>query len=177
MPRSLTSPVLLLLLTATSAAVASPDDLRRREVEIESALVARLGEDARAIRAVAIDGHVILVGTVQQRVTQEMSKEVVLSLAGVDRVSNRVEAVRDPTFLDGQALLEGKDAELEIAVKRAMLRDAGEIVARALEVEAVDGVVSLRGAAPDATGREKALAAAANVPGVVRVLDLVRTAR
>lgn len=177
MPRSLTPPILLLLLTATSAAVASPDDLRRREVEIESALVARLGDDARSIRVVAIERHVILVGTVATRVTEEMAKEVALSLAGVEKVSNRLVARNDPTLLDGQILLEGKDAELEIAVKRAVLRDAGESVARAIEIEAVDGVVSLRGAAPDATGREKALAAASNVPGVLRVLDLVRAAR
>jgi len=177
MSRPLAVSALLLLLTATSAAFASPDDLRRREVEIESALVSRLGEDARSIRAVAIDSHVILVGTVTERVTQELAKEVALSLAGVERVSNRLVASNDVAWLDGSALAEGKDSELEIKVKLAVAREAGDAMARALEVEAVDGVVSLRGAAPDASGREKALAAAAKVPGVVRVLDLVRTAR
>jgi osmotically-inducible protein OsmY len=178
MSRPLAVSALLLTLFATSAAFASPDDLRRREVEIESALVARLGDDARSIRVVAIDAsHLLLIGSVELRVTEEMAKEVALSLAGVERVTNHLVAIDDKTFLDGQLLLEGKDAELELKVKRALARDAGEALARALEVEAVDGVVSLRGATPDAASRDKALATAAAVPGVVRVLDLVRTSR
>jgi osmotically-inducible protein OsmY len=167
---------LLLTLGASSAAWAAPDDLRKREVEIEAALVARLGDDARSIRAVVIDSHVLLVGTVQERVTQELAKEVALSLAGVERASNRVVALNDPTLLDGKAMVEGKDVELEIKVKRALARDAGDTVARALEVEAVDGVVCLRGTTADAAGRARAIEVATKVPGVVRVLDLVRAA-
>jgi len=167
---------ILLTVAATSVATASPDDSRRREVEVEAALVAYLGDDARSIRAVVIEGHVLLVGTVHERVTQELSKEVALSLAGVERATSRVVALNDPTLLDGKAMVEGKDAELEIKVKRALSRDAGDAVARALEVEAVDGVVCLRGSTADAAGHDRAIAVAANVPGVVRVLDLVRPA-
>lgn len=176
MSRPFAAIALLLAFGATTAAVAGPDDSRRREVEIESALVARLGDDARSIRAVVIDGHVLLIGTVHERVTQELSKEVVLSLAGVERATNRVVALNDPTLLDGKAMVEGKDAELEIKVKRALARDAGEGVARALEVEAVDGVVCLRGTTADAAGHQRAVEVATKVPGVVRVLDLVRPA-
>lgn len=176
MSRPLATATFLLLLSSTSAAFASPDDLRRREVEIESALVSRLGSDAATIRVALLESHVVLVGTVRERVTQELSKEVVLSLDGVTRVSNRVVAINDPELTEGQALLEGKDAELEMKVKRALAREAGDAVARALEVEACDGTVSLRGVASDRTSQGRALDAAARVPGVVRVLDLTRAA-
>lgn len=153
---------------------ATPDDQRRRENEIETALVARLGEDAKSIRVQFAAGEVTLSGTVRSRVTQELSKEVVLAQAGIERVSNRIEAKNDPTLADGQAQLEGKDAELEIKVKRALVRDVGDALARALEIEAVEGVVSLRGVTPSADSRARALETAAKVPGVVRILDLTR---
>lgn len=172
-----TAALLLLLPSSTPAAFASPDDLRRREVEIESTLVAWLGADAGTIRVALLDDHVVLVGQVKERVTQELAKEIVLSLEGVKRVSNRVEALHDPTLTEGQTLLEGKDAELEMKVKRAMVRDAGDAVARAFEVEACDGTVSLRGTAPDAESQKRALEAASRVPGVVRVFNLTRASR
>ncbi len=174
--RSSTSVALLLSLSSAFAVFASPDDLRRREVEMEAALVAHLGTDAGSIRVALVDDEVVLAGRVQSRVTQELAKEVALSLDGVTRVSNRIEAALDPKLTEGLALLEGKDAELEIHVKRALVRDAGDAVARALEVEAVEGVVSLRGTAPDATSQTRALEVAAKVPGVVRLLDLTRAA-
>jgi osmotically-inducible protein OsmY len=175
--RPLAAALALVSLLSAPAALASPDDLRRREVEIESLLVAKLGSDAQTIRVVLLDGRAILVGTVKSRATQELAKEVVLSLPGIERATNHVEALLDPKLTEGQAQLEGKDAELEIRVKRALARDAGDAVARALEVEAVDGVVSLRGTAPDAAGRARALDSAARVPGVVRIVDLTRAAR
>lgn len=150
--------------------------VRGREVEIERYLVERLGGDASTIRVILVGTRAVLTGSVQERVTQELAKEVVLSLDDVLSAANRIEAKYDPTLFEGQALLEGKDVELEVRVKRALLRDAGERTARALEVEAVDGVVSLRGVVADTEHRELALRTAAATSGVLRVLDLVRVA-
>jgi len=150
------------------------ESARQREAEIEAYLVERLGDDASGIRVVLVGTRAVLTGEVQERVTQELAKEVVLSLDDVLSAANRIHARYDPTILEGQALLEGKDAELEIRVKRSLLRYAGEKAARQLEVETVDGIVSLRGTVDDATHRELALKVAGETPGVRQVLDLVR---
>lgn len=152
------------------------EQVRARESAIESYLVERLGGDASTIRVILVGTRAVLTGTVQERVTQELAKEVVLSLDDVLSAANRIEAKYDPTLLEGQAMLEGKDLELEVRIKRALLREAGERTARALEVEVVDGVACLRGAVSDAAHRELALKTASETPGVKRVLDLVRVA-
>ena len=159
---------------AVSAGAVDPEEARTRERSIEKTLVERLGPDAATIRVVSLGRRVILAGEVEQRVTAELSGEVALSLDGVGDVSNRVKARRDIELVDGKLLLEGEDAQLEIEVKRALWREVGETTARALEVEAVDGVVSLRGTALDDSHRTQALASAAHVPGVRSVLDLLR---
>ena len=43
-----------------------------------------------------------------------------------------------------------------------------------IEVEAVDGVVSLRGTLPDASRKQIALDAAAKTKGVKKVVDLIK---
>ncbi len=175
-------PAVVLILAAASVAGSlqaaslqvDPATARARESTIERSLVERLGPDAASIRAVVAGSRVTLIGEVEQRVTAELSAEVTMSLDGVRGVSNRVHARRDLELLDGKLFLEGKDTELEIQVKRAIWREVGETTARALEIEACDGVVSLRGVAPDGIRRSQALASAAQVPGVRSVLDLVR---
>lgn len=165
---------LALVSPAFASEQARQEAARQREAEIEKYLVERLGDDASGIRVVLIGTRAVLTGDVQERVTQELAKEVVLSLDDVRTAANRIQARYDPTILEGQALLEGKDAELEIRVKRALLRYAGEKAARQLEVESVDGVISLRGIVDDAAHYELALKVARETPGVRQVLDLVR---
>lgn len=161
---------------AASRSVWSAPELRQREEAIESILVARLGEDASTIRAVVLDSKVILTGRVEYRTTQELAKEVVLSLDGIERASNRIEARYDPSWTEGQILLEGKDVELETRVKWALLHESRDL-ARAIEVEAVDGIVSLRGVESDPSRRLRALDTVRQVDGVRQVLDLLRGKR
>jgi osmotically-inducible protein OsmY len=157
------------------AAQPSPNEQRRLERELESALVHVLGEDARSIRVALVDDgrRAILSGEVRERTTREIAGEVVLAAHEIRRISNRVKATRSPSILEGKLYLEGRDAELEIRVKLALLRE-GRPLARALEVEAVEGTISLRGAVLDRDERERALRAAAGVPGVTRLVDLVQ---
>jgi len=164
---------LTVLAPAFASEQAQQEAARQREAEIEQYLVQRLGDDASTIRVVLVGTRAVLTGDVQERVTQELAKEVVLSLDDVRSAANRIHARYDPTILEGQALLEGKDAELEIRVKRALMRSAGEKTARQLEVESVDGVISLRGTVDDPTHRDLALKVAGETTGVRQVLDLV----
>ncbi|HEX9800462.1 MAG TPA: BON domain-containing protein [Thermoanaerobaculia bacterium] len=148
-------------------------EVRRLELKIQEALVARLGEDARPIQ-VALNGRkAFLSGTVDERVTQELAKEVVLSFDEVDSATNRIEARKTPTIAEGQAFLEGQDVEVEFRVNRAMSAALGKL-AKAINVEVVDGVASLRGPVPDATTHELAVTTAKGVAGVRQILDLLK---
>jgi osmotically-inducible protein OsmY len=70
----------------------------------------------------------------------------------------------------GRAL---SDADLETQVKSRLLGELGRF-ALEIEVEATDGVVSLRGWVPDAARERFALDTAQGVRGVERVIDLIR---
>jgi len=170
---------LALVVAAAGPAIASAGDSaeeRRLELRIRQTLVDRLGDDARTIQ-VAINGKkAFLSGTVEERVTQELAKEVVLSFSEISGATNRIEARKAPRLDQGQAFVEGSDTELEIRVRRAVAAAVGA-PAKALQIEVVDGVVSLRGTLPDVERKVLALATAKGHSGVRDVLDLIRTVR
>jgi hyperosmotically inducible protein len=171
--------IALTLALAASAAVAGTEAARPpapREESIAALLVAKLGSDASTIRVAVMRDRVVLSGEVEDRITQELASEVAASFAGVRSVTNRVEAHNAPGLPEGQLLREGQDAELERRVEKA-LKHADRASAKALEVEAVDGVVCVRGQLADAELHALALATARAVPGVTTVLDLVRVVR
>jgi len=171
--------VLALAVVAGWPAEASARDTaeeRRLETRIRQTLVERLGDDARTIQ-VAINGKkAFLSGTVEERVTQELAKEVVLSFSEIAGATNRIEARKAVRLDQGQALVEGSEAELEFRVRRAVAAALGPH-AKSLQIEVVDGVVSLRGTLPDVDRKVLALATAKGHTGVRDVLDLIRTAR
>lgn len=165
------------LLVSSAVAMAQKSlDVRRLELRIQEKLVGMLGEDARPIQ-VAINGRkAFLSGTVQERVTRQMAKEIVLSFEEIKSATNRIEAVKTPTLVEGQAFLEGQDAELEFRVSRAISAALGP-PGKEIEVEVVDGVVSLRGTVPDADTIEQAVDTAKSVAGVRQILRLLRASQ
>ncbi|MCM2268514.1 MAG: BON domain-containing protein [Thermoanaerobaculia bacterium] len=172
--------VLCALAVVMAWPAASPaEDLiekRRLENRIRQTLIDRLGEDARPIQ-VAINGKkAFLSGTVDERVTQELAKEVVLTFSEVVGVTNRIEARKARRLDQGQAFEEGTDAELEIRVRRAISAALGA-QSKSLQIEVVDRVVSLRGTLPDVERKVLALATAKDVETVRDILDLIRTVR
>lgn len=168
--------VLFVMAAWPAAAAEDPTETRRLENRIRQTLIDRLGEDARPIQ-VAINGKkAFLTGTVDERVTQELAKEVVLSFSEVVGVTNRIEARKERRLDQGQAFEEGTDTELEIRVRRAVAAALGA-QSKSLRIEVVDGVVSLRGILPDVERKVLALATAKGVENVRDILDLIRTAR
>lgn len=169
----------VLAVMAAWPAAAPAEDLaekRRLENRIRQTLIDRLGEDARPIQ-VAINGKkAFLTGTVDERVTQGLAKEVVLSFHEVSGVTNRIEARKAKRLDEGQAFDEGTDAELAFRVRRAVAAALGP-QSKSLQIEVVDSVVSLRGTLPDVDRKVLALATAKDVEKVRDVLDLIRTAR
>lgn len=153
----------------TGCAAPGPVD---REAQLRRLMVDKLGTDAEGIRVTLVDDEAILTGTVQERATQELAKEVALNFNGVGKVDNQLEAATDDTVVSGQLANEAEDARLEIEVKRAVSGELGQH-AKEVEVEVTDGAVSLRGPVPDQTRLELALGAAAKVEGIHKVVDLL----
>lgn len=150
------------------------------EQQVTTMLVNKLGDDAATIRVVVDNkGKAVLVGTTTRRSTQELAKEVALFVPGVKKVQNKVEYV--PAAPEGNVAEkavattgdEASDSGLETSVKYQLNREVGK-TAWKIEVEAVEGVVSLRGTVPDQARLDIALKTAAGVKGVKQVVDLLR---
>ncbi len=167
--------VCLASLVGVAGSAVAGDDVAEREAAIRARLVDRLGPDAADIRVLVDGKKVFLVGDLAERSTQELAKEVALSFPGVRKVVNRIVAANDAGLGGGQLGAEAKDSALESQVKGTLLTEIGRY-AGDVEVEACDGVVSLRGALPDAQRKELALKVAAGVGGVSRVVDLLSVA-
>lgn len=150
--------------------------------DVRLALIEKLGFDALGVNVDTAGGRVFLTGGVEKRATQELAEEVARSVPGVTKVENRLSlkggsAASSPV---GQAVesteLEVQDAALELRVGKNLLGEIGRH-ALSLEVESTDGVVSVRGRAPDRQRKELALRAAQDTPGVKKVIDLVEVRR
>ena len=162
-------------------AATSQDAAASLEQQLATMLVDKLGEDARTIRVIVNSkGKAMLIGTAARRSTQELAKEVALFVPGVEKVENKVEyvpaAASDANIAKQAAATTGDEASdtaLETSVKYHLNREVGKRAWK-IEVEAVEGVVSLRGTVPDQARYDIALKTAASVKGVKQVIDLLR---
>ena len=163
-----------------TTAATSQDAAASLEQQVATTLVNKLGQDAATIWVVVDNkGKVMLIGTAARRSTQELAKEVALFVPGVKKVQNKVEYV--PAASGGnvaeQAVEttgeETSDSALETSVKYQLNREVGKRAWK-IEVEAVEGVVSLRGTVPDQARHDIALKTAESVKGVKQVVDLLR---
>ena len=151
----------------------------RLEADVRLALLEKLGEDGLGVTVKATAGRVRLIGAVDKRSTQELAEEVAKAVPGVTSVDNRLSA-RDQqppgtpvARAVGHAEREVDDAALEMRVGKNLLEEIGRY-ALDLEVEASDGVVSLRGTLPDPERKSLALKAARGTAGVKQVVDLMQ---
>lgn len=151
----------------------------RLEREVRLTLLEKLGEDGLGVTVEATGGRVSLIGAVDKRTTQELAEEVTKSVPGVQSVDNRL-ATREgqsestlPGKAVGNAEREINDAVLEMRVGKNLLGEIGRY-ALDLEIEATDGVVSLRGTLPDRDRKSLALRVARDTSGVEKVVDLLQ---
>lgn len=142
-------------------------------VKVRALLLDKLGTDALGIHIEVDRGRVVLSGTVEKKPTQELAKEVALSVQGVHEVDNRI-GIAPSTTARAVAKAEGelKDAILEARVKGRLLDQVGANAMR-VEVEASEGTVSLRGAVPSESIRSTSLETARKTKGVRKVIDLI----
>lgn len=161
----------------------SQDAAAALEQKVAAMLVNKLGPDAATIRVVVDSkGKVMLIGTAGKRSTKELAKEVALFVPGVKKVQNKVEFVptagSEGNVAEQAAAKTGEetsDSALETSVKYQLNREIGK-TAWKIEIEAVEGVVSLRGTVPDQARVDIALKSAMSVKGVKQVIDLLRVA-
>jgi osmotically-inducible protein OsmY len=167
--------------TSRSAPGSRGEDVAEAELaaDVRIALLDKLGWDALDIDVEVDGGRASLSGEVDERTTQELAEEVALSVGGVQRVDNRLRvkggggSATPVSQAVGTAEREVQDAVLEMRVGRNLLAEIGRY-ALDLEVEATDGVVSLRGALPDRQRKELALRVVEETPGVRKVVDLLQ---
>lgn len=171
------------LLAAAPFAAAQATTMEKIDTEVSEALTAvavkarlitKLGGDGLAVK-VEIHGHkAVLTGEVEKKESQELAREVALSVADVKEVDNRVTqkpSERASTAEEVEA--EIKDGVLETRVKGALLSEVGRNALK-IEVEATNGVVSLRGTVPSSAISKASVAKAKSVPGVTKVVSLLR---
>ena len=167
--------LLLALVAAPGRSVAQEQQSQRdkdyaKELEIQELLFEKGGNAALGIKVTVDRTTAILVGEVPTRAAQELAEEVALSVEGIKSVKNRLQVAGGKDKNDTGE--ETADAYLETKVKRNLYSEIGKR-ARQIEVEAVDGVVSLRGTVPDESRKQIALDTATKTKGVKRVVDLI----
>ena len=151
----------------------------RLEADVRVALLEKLSDDALGVTVDASRGRVKLIGVVDKRSTQELAEEVAKSVPGVQSVDNQLSAREAPpeSTAVGKAVghteREVDDAILEMRVGKNLLGEIGRY-ALDLEVEATEGVVSLRGTLPDPERKSLALKVARETTGVKQVVDLLK---
>lgn len=162
--------VALVASVPTLLAAPSPADV---ESKVATKLVEAFGDDAKTIRVTYFEGKAILTGKVVERSTQELAEQVALFFSEISTVDNQLRAEKDRTLMEGQLQDEGMDAALESEAKATLASEIGSH-AKDVNVEAVGGVVALRGTVPDEARRKLALDSLAKLTYVTKVIDLLR---
>jgi osmotically-inducible protein OsmY len=120
-------------------------------LSVKATLIDKLGADALAI-SVSVSGQTAtLTGEVTKSPSQGLAEEVALSVAGIRKVNN---------------------VALEMKVKTILLTEIGANALK-IEVEAVDGIVSLRGRLDNPDTSKAAVKKTQAIKGVKKVVDLL----
>lgn len=151
------------------------------ELNVQLALLDNFGVDGMRVESEVVGSRVILSGTVHDPATQELAGGVVASLTGVEDVDNRIVVAQSEDFApddDTTAEMQQElaDATLEARVELVLFGAVG-LDARQIDVEAVDGTVSVGGELSSEETKAAALAAVDATEGVTQVIDMVEVAQ
>lgn len=140
-------------------------------ISVKTTLIDKLGADALAI-AVSVSGETAtLTGEVTKSPSQGLAEEVALSVPGIKKVDNKITVKHAAS---GVAASEASvnNVALEMKVKTILLTEIGANALK-IEVEVVDGVVSLRGKLDDPEISKAAIKKTHAIKGVKKVIDLL----
>jgi osmotically-inducible protein OsmY len=140
-------------------------------ISVKAKLIDKLGADALGI-TVSVSGETAtLTGEVVKSPSQGLAEEVALSVEGIKKVDNKV-AVKGAPGPVAASEASVKNMALELEVKSILLTDIGTNALK-IEVEAVDGVVSLRGKLSSAETSTEAINKTRSINGVKKVINLL----
>jgi osmotically-inducible protein OsmY len=138
---------------------------------VQAKLIDKLGADAMRI-SVSVSGETAhLSGEVAKSPSQGLAAQVALSVDGITKVINGV-TVKNAEGAAGASEASVKNVALEMKVKGVLLGEVGTNALK-IEVEVVDGVVSLRGKLDDPEASKAAVVKTRSIRGVKKVVDLL----
>lgn len=142
-----------------------------KTVSVKIRLVDKLGVDALGISVAVAGDKATLSGNVSSKANRNVAEEVALSVDGIRTVDN---GLTEKTPANAVAATETavKNASLELRVKAVLLKEIGANALK-VEVEASDGVVSLRGKPDDPETARVAVRKVRELKGVRKVVDLL----
>jgi osmotically-inducible protein OsmY len=166
------------LLSASPANAAGKSEAVPTEVSealhatsVKAKLIDKLGADALRI-TVSVSGETAtLTGEVAKSPSQGLAEQVALSVEGIKKVDNKV-TVKDAAGPVAATEASVKNVALEMKVKGILLAEIGKNALK-IEVEAVDGVVSLRGKLENPESSKAAITKTRSIEGVKKVIDLL----
>lgn len=120
------------------------------------------------------NGVVRLSGEVDTEVDKDLAEELVANIDGVKEVDNRL-TVSDPEDGTSEVLEDLNDAKIATVIKTRLLFE-GEVSGSDIDVDAKDGVVTLKGKVDTDAERDLAVAIAENtddVKDVIAKIDII----
>jgi hyperosmotically inducible protein len=138
------------------------------DAKITAEIKLKLLEDpltkARKIDVDTVNGVVTLTGAVESEVEIRRAVEIASSVKGVRKVVNnlRVEKRGLTSYI--------KDSEITLKIKTKLIQDP-ELKAFSIDVDTINGVVTLTGAVENRMQKRRAVEIAASVEGVKKVID------
>ena len=138
---------------------------------VKAKLIDKLGTDALRIKVSVSGETATLTGEVAKSPSQGLAEEVALSVSGIKKVDNKV-TVKDAAGPAAASEASVKNVALEMKVKGILLTEIGKNALK-IEVEVVDGVVSLRGKLDNPDASKAAITKTRSIEGVKKVVNLL----
>ena len=157
--------------TAAAEPVSTEVSEALKATSVKAKLIDKLGADALRI-TVSVSGETAtLTGEVAKSPSQGLAEQVALSVEGIKKVDNKV-TVKDAAGPLAASEASVKNVALEMKVKSILLTEIGKNALK-IEVEVVDGVVSLRGKLDNPESAKAAIEKTRSIKGVKKVVNLL----
>jgi len=140
-------------------------------VAVKTKLIQKLGVDALRINVAVTGETATLTGEVAKSESQGLAKQVALSVKGVKKVENNV-TQKNAEGAVGASEASVKNVALEMKVKGVLIGAFGANGMK-VEVEVVDGVVSLRGKLDSPDTAKAIVTKTRSIKGVKKVVELL----
>ena len=138
---------------------------------VKAKLIDKLGADAFHVD-VAVSGETAtLTGQVAKASSQDLAKQIALSVDGIKKVDDKTTAANAPGFVAASEATVNNMA-LELKVRSVLLTEIGTNAFK-ITIDANDGVVSLRGKLESDATTKAAIQKTRAITGVKKVVDLL----